>query len=178
MTVTSYIESMLKSYMVTNTINFNARGDHPALSREDLEQEIAIVLAHIFEKYSNTRPEAALRRIGNYAVRNRVRDLYFRENAMIRGGLGNRLLRGKDRSISTHSRQAAVMVEIKDQDIVAEAQQLERLLIREAVENVVDAMTEVERRATRALFSSDEFSPHRPRRSTFLAAVQSKLRTV
>lgn len=180
MTVTNYIESMLKSFVVTNTINFNTRGDHAVLSREDLEQEAMIVLAEVFENYRG-RPEAELRTIGNRAVKNRIRDLYFRENATTRGGVGNRILRKKGQALAAAARvrESAVMVDvdITETEIKLEPQQLERLLIREAVDNVVESMTAVERRATRALLSPDEFRPHRPRRSTFLA-VQAKLRTV
>lgn len=177
LTLNSFLESMLKSYVVANTLSLTARGDHAILSRDDLEQEAMITLAQVYETYGD-RPEAELRTIGNQAVKNRVRDLYFRENATTRGGIGNRVLRKHNRAAAEGLR-SAVMVEVDMIDAATEQrpQQLDRLLIREAVDNVVEAMTDVERRATRALLSPAEFRPHRPRRSTFLA-VQAKLRTV
>lgn len=154
--IEQFLSSMRQSFVVMNTVRFNIRGASTTMAPDDLEQEVAIVLTQVYHDYASTRSEHELRCIGNRAVKNHIRDLYLKENATTRGGIGDRALRG--RRAHRTSDVPALMLDIDevDQEYAQPAQQLDRLILRESVEQVVNAMSAVEARAARALFRGEQ----------------------
>lgn len=189
MDLETYVDSMLKSFVVQLTISkFSSRT--AMLNQEDLEQHARIVLMEVFQNYPG-KPESELRRIGNRAVKNQLRDIYHAEHATTRGGVGTRVLRGRTKR--RPDQYEAIMVDIDDYDqrqcidddandrpVPVELQhagdQLKRQEIREKVEKIMDAASEIERRTLRMLLNAEA----RPRglRSQTFKSLQRKLRNI
>lgn len=136
------------------------------LTYEDLKQEATIVLWQVFEKYKGTVSERELRKIGTRAVFNTAADLYRKENSKGRGGPGE--AHGEQRKQRRMNVGCGIVpypiLDLPDRDDTDEegvtpdteralqlpAPQLDRLMIREAMDELLASATKVERRTLRA----------------------------
>lgn len=164
------------------------------LEKEDLEQCAREKLLDVYARYRSTVPEHELCAVGVQSIKNLTQDLVRRSQSTTRGGVGRSVIR-KTRPL----RETDQPVKHEDVDqygikewtgdagaysenprsedtpsqMSQEPQQLDRLLFREKVKAVTDALSEVEQRTLRGLLESKH--PERFRSASF-KSLQRKMR--
>lgn len=132
------------------------------MTEDDLRQEARIALLEVYENY---RGNPDIKRIGTTAVANHLRDLHRQENAVSRGGGGARSERKRHAPailISVDRRENGGNRDGRDDSfepmvlaLQTGPEQIERLIIREATENVIASLGHVEQRVARALIKGE-----------------------
>lgn len=119
------------------------------LTEDDLRSEANIALIGVYEKHHADPAVRSLMRLGTTAVFRHLRGLYEAENAKKRGGHGPDAIRHRGKKRTDEKGFTQVDFEQYAAEARHEPEQLDRLLIREAVDRVVVSASRIERRTLR-----------------------------